>query len=795
MGGRQVITRFEADVDRCANVFGVSPCTGGRKDSGTAQAGSATTLQLRAGASAVDDAYNAMTARLADGRERRILDYVGATKTATTEKRWPTNLILRAEEFDHAAWGKTGGGTGAAPVVTANTAQAPDGTMTADRIQFSQGAGVAGGDFSIIGQSGGALTTPAASVYLKSNDGNNHTILVRPSTASGFTAFTVTPVWQRCSVLSGLAGSTFQFGQIGATKSGDTADVLAWGGQLEDAADIGDYVRSLATAIALPDGTTDYTIIDRPNACYTTHRSCQDKPNYARTVQTLRYVKREDPIDLAVPARPYIVDVKTAPTEVNFEEGLGRRSLTEITLLDETDNDTLFDPYVLDRLAPAGGTHLRRFMARNLNFANRPARIVRTEVIDDVAGTPQTERFITDGIKGPRNGKAIWALKDPTKALDRTKTPVPTTGKLLAPLGVNDLQATLEAGDGAQYSASGWFRHNDEVIRYTNKVGDVLSWPDGTYRGQFGTDGMAGKAGDVLQQCRVWIDQAFSTVLKDLFNEAGMPDGDLDVAELLAEEATWLGSGYRITACLVDPTANSELAKELLVFAGMSSWWSPADQKQRFKVYAPASPAALVPTLLSDDAHLLLDSVGIERLDDKRITRCTVFYGLSKAIANREQKNYLIGDQVIDTSAEGANEYDQVIDRVMNSRFFGAANRRSMGILVRRLRARYRDAPEDIEFHCDPKDMDINAGDTVDLITARYVDFSGNPKKVRVIVTKKNTRPDRQTHMARITAFGDRRYGFIAPSGTPNYPGNNGYACVTDSAGRMSDGSDGYLVF
>lgn len=544
------------------------------------------------------------------------------------------------------------------------------------------------------------------------------------------------------------------------------------------------------------DATSVIHIIDRPNACYKWHRTCQAKSAYVKDVQPLRYVKQGDALDPATPARPYIQKIKMAPTLMDFEEGLGARSSTEIELRDEPDNDTLLDPYVADRATPAKGTHWRRFFARVLNFSGRQAIIERIEVRDGVWGVPQAERFIIDSMTPQTDkGTVKITLKDPTKQLDQTMTPAPTTGKLALPLLVNDLQATLEAGDGAQYAASGWFRQNDEVIRFSSRVGDVLSWPNGTYRAQLGTEAKPGKAGDVLQQGEVLIDQPFSAVVQRLFNLAGMPDADLDLAQLAAEESDWLHN-YRITAGLFDPTENSELVKELLVFAGMSSWWSSIEQKQKFVVYAPRSPSAVIPTLLTDDAHLLKSSVAIERLEDQRITRVTVYFGLSSAVADiSQQKNFLTGEQVIDTDAEGPNEYDQVIDRVMNSRFFNADNDSAMNILARRLRARYRNAPENISFDCDPKDLALKEGQVVDLLTSRYTDFAGNPKKIRVFIISKAPQTDRQKYKARVTNFGDNRYGFIAPSGTPNYPNNNGYACVSNSAGLMSDGTEGYLVF
>ena len=81
------VTVAEMDLDYCQNTYGVSPCTAGRKNSGTLQSGGTTTVRLAAGASAVDDFYNTMTLRstggTGSGQERKITDYVGATRDAT----------------------------------------------------------------------------------------------------------------------------------------------------------------------------------------------------------------------------------------------------------------------------------------------------------------------------------------------------------------------------------------------------------------------------------------------------------------------------------------------------------------------------------------------------------------------------------------------------------------------------------------------------------------------------------------------------------------------------------------
>jgi len=68
---------------------------GRHANTGTAQAGAATTVTLATGASAVDDFYNGMCVEILSGsgvgEEKTITDYNGSTKVATVDTAWTTN--------------------------------------------------------------------------------------------------------------------------------------------------------------------------------------------------------------------------------------------------------------------------------------------------------------------------------------------------------------------------------------------------------------------------------------------------------------------------------------------------------------------------------------------------------------------------------------------------------------------------------------------------------------------------------------------------------------------------------
>jgi hypothetical protein len=175
-----------------------------------------------------------------------------------------TNLLVRSQEFDNAAWGDTALGAGVTPIVTANAGVALDGTMTADRIQFSLGGGTTSGDISRRTQ---GVTIPASahtnSVFLRSFDGVSSYVMhiVDPSGATR--NITITGDWQRFPVTATGTGGAVQcsIGLRGAQAptNSDTADVLAWGFQVEAGSFPSSYVKSEAAAATRAADVLTYT--------------------------------------------------------------------------------------------------------------------------------------------------------------------------------------------------------------------------------------------------------------------------------------------------------------------------------------------------------------------------------------------------------------------------------------------------------------------------------------------------------------------------------------------------------
>ena len=81
-------------------------------------------------------------------------------------KTTPVNLITYSEDFTHTSWAKSGSGAASVPTVTANYGEAPDGTLTADRIQMDKGGGTTTSDTCSVGANN--VTTVTGQSYIAS---------------------------------------------------------------------------------------------------------------------------------------------------------------------------------------------------------------------------------------------------------------------------------------------------------------------------------------------------------------------------------------------------------------------------------------------------------------------------------------------------------------------------------------------------------------------------------------------------------------------------------------------------
>ena len=162
-----------------------------------------------------------------------------------------TNICLRSEELDNASWTKSNGGTGSAPVVTANDIVSPDGTQNADKVVFDLNGGTALGDHSYLSQTyTQTADTYTISCYLKGASGGEKIFLDFDSANSNIA--TLTTDWVRYTftkAVTSTGSTTIRIGLRGGVTSTDNPTIYMWGCQLEKAAYATSYIPTTSTSI------------------------------------------------------------------------------------------------------------------------------------------------------------------------------------------------------------------------------------------------------------------------------------------------------------------------------------------------------------------------------------------------------------------------------------------------------------------------------------------------------------------------------------------------------------------
>lgn len=158
----------------------------------------------------------------------------------------PHNLLRYSEQFDNALW--TLGVS--AQAVVANTTAAPDGSTTADTLQFNAASSAA--QYSSSQVTGAASKTYTFSVWVKAGTSTSLRLGIDDGTSTlAYADFTLTSSWQRVSV-TGTAGSSVSYVRGYLRGLSTTGTFYAWGAQLVEGSHPGVYVRTTDTAIAAP---------------------------------------------------------------------------------------------------------------------------------------------------------------------------------------------------------------------------------------------------------------------------------------------------------------------------------------------------------------------------------------------------------------------------------------------------------------------------------------------------------------------------------------------------------------
>lgn len=177
------------------------------------------------------------------------VDYSNTCPELLIEKQ-SINIALQSETFDNATWVKTN------VVVTANSGNAPTGSVLADRL-VGTGASAIEQTITTIAD------TYTVSCWVKRNTGTNQTFRLKFN--SGFSGnLTATNTWQRFTYTTTSTAASNLWG-IASDSSNNNYDILAWGFQVE----LSDYATSY-----IPTNTVSVTRLK--DVCYNTANGYND---------------------------------------------------------------------------------------------------------------------------------------------------------------------------------------------------------------------------------------------------------------------------------------------------------------------------------------------------------------------------------------------------------------------------------------------------------------------------------------------------------------------------------------
>lgn len=545
--------------------------------------------------------------------------------------------------------------------------------------------------------------------------------------------------------------------------------------------------------------------VDSVAKCYNTRRTCPVPAAYDPVARTYRFSNRElGPIKLSIPC---LSSASFISTKIDPAKSFGTRGSVKINLQDFPWADRDVDKYVSSRSynPETQGTYFGKLLARNPYYQNREMRVY-TGYLDEDGSIDitrfQVNTYLLDKIDGPNGeGKVVLSGIEPLRLADDEKAQVPpkSNGTLLAAINSTDTTLTLlPAGIGAlEYPLNGKAAMDEEIVNFS-RVGDVVTL---NLRGALTTLPGDHAIGTTFQLCKVYNGTKLSDALYELLTVyATVPASYIDKPQWDAECDTWL-SGHLLHRTIASPVGVNVLIGELIATCLFYIWWDPVNAKIPFRAIRPEDPALAIRSLTDND-HFVADSISITENPDGRMSQVWVHYGQRNPLLKVDElRNYAIVPVYYDAGAESSVEYNEKRVLRILCPWFSAANESQATVLGARMIARYRDNPRIMKFDLDAKDAIVQVGDVVQVTSKTLQGVTGAAITTLMQVLKRTEKKEGHLFSYEVSdTFFAGRYGFILPTGTPDYLSataaqrNKGcFICVT-STQKMPNGDDPYKI-
>lgn len=481
---------------------------------------------------------------------------------------------------------------------------------------------------------------------------------------------------------------------------------------------------------------------------------------------------------------------------------LGRRATMDFVLRDQTHSDVGEDPYRTTRLSDPRkkSTYLLKFVERQ-KFGVIGSRIVLHE---GYAGQPLSD-YLRRGYVFERlssqneEGLSVYCRDELARTeFLKTQVPVPSSGSLLADINDTDTSLVMSGEfSSSEYPLSGTVRINDELITYSGKTyddGTNETTLTGLTRGTDGSTADSHSANDQVQICERFDNESVEQIIKRILQKSAKIEGQLiDLAGLAFEQETYLAAFESLSSLITVPVGADSLLGFLLQETSVYGWWDERAQQIRFKAIRAISASDIEATWTHEE-NIIFDTLTRTTRPRQRVNEVVIYYNPKNRAGDLDDEtNYsnafagLSGD----VGYGGAPQTRQIFARFLGS--LSQANQTAS-----RLATRYVDVPTEIEFTVDAKDRDQWTGDIVRISHPLICDPNGDRIIRRwLLIDAKEIENGDKVHYVALDVTLDGQIVVITENGIGPYTAAlfaEGNAFITDNDGLNPDGTVGAKI-
>lgn len=442
-------------------------------------------------------------------------------------------------------------------------------------------------------------------------------------------------------------------------------------------------------------------------------------------------------------AIPALLAVDTAPTILNVGSGndnlspLGIRAVATVAIKDFPYNDVGLDPYLSSRSydVEARGSFWTKWLARNPFHVGYILRIYDGFFGDDLSAMIKREYSI-DKIDASRSQIKITA-KDILRKLTDTKAKAPALSPGSLSLALADSEVVSFQAVGAvlaDYPASGWVRIGSEIISYASRAldGSNVEFTISA-RGALNTEVASHSQFSLVQRVLSYEAQPFTDIIYDLLTAHGVDLSAYITKVDWDDEFYEWRELYNFTAYLTQPIEIDRLVGELCQQALSNIWWDERVQKIILRAQRPN----FAPHLITQDGHIVADSVSIQEVPKDRASQVYVYYGLRNPTLKIDDRiSFANAVAFIDVDKEaqyGEPAVKEIFCRWINTSVIAQS-------LAGAYLQRFKDVRQHITFNLTPKDLaNFWTGDVVNINHFMYVDFTGQERERSWLITSAET--------------------------------------------------------